>query len=124
MLTREVSEMMTDRPLQVITDADRDTDYEVRVHEVFELHLAAKPTTGHIWEVVNQPDEIVIESWRWDPETGVDPYDADQPGAEIYRVWRFHTTEPGTFELQLKCWQPWEGDGSIVNTFAVTIEAS
>ena len=116
--------MITDGPIQVITIADSDTDYEVRVHEVFELQLAAKPTTGHLWEVVDQPDEIVIESWRWEPQSGTDPYELEESAAPTYRVWRLHTTEPGTFDLRLRCWQPWEGEASIVKTFAVTIEAS
>ena len=42
--------MMTNESLQVITDADQDTDFEVRVSEVFELRLPAMPTTGHLWE--------------------------------------------------------------------------
>jgi predicted secreted protein len=116
--------MLTDGPLQVITDADRDTDYGVRVHEVFELQLKAKPTTGHVWDVVDQPDAIVVESWRWEPQLAADPYDSAESGAATYRVWRIHTTEAGTFELRLKCWQPWEGDASITDSFAVTIEAT
>lgn len=116
--------MMTNESLQVITDEDRDTDCEVRVHEVFELQLAAKPITGHCWEAVDLPDQIVIESWRWEPETGTDPYEVAESDSATFRVWRLHATEPGTFELRFKCWQPWEGDASILDTFRVTIEAS
>jgi predicted secreted protein len=115
--------MMTDESLQVITDADRDTDFEVRAHEVFELRLAAKPATGHTWEIIDQPDQVVVESWRWESE-GEDRDEIVAADGDTYRVWRIHTTEPGTFRLHLKCWQPWEGDGSITNTFTVSIEAS
>ncbi len=116
--------MITDGTLHGITDGDRDTEREVRVHEVIELQLPARPTTGHLWAAADQPDEIVLESWPRAHETPTDPYDTGESDAEVQRVWRIHTTEPGTFELRLKCWQPWEGEASIVNTYQVTIEAS
>ena len=114
--------MMTDGPLQVITDVDRGTDYEVRVHEVFELQLPAKPISGHVWEIIDQPNEIAIESWRWEPDT--DPYEAGASGSDTFRIWRIHTTEPGTFELRLRCWKPWEGEESVADSFEVMIEAT
>ena len=113
--------MMTDESLQVITAADVDTDFEVRAHEVFEVQLPARPATGHQWEVVGQPDEIVIESWRWEPDTETV---ADGSDTDTYRVWRMHTTEPGCFKLEFRCWQPWEGIASVIDTFSVTIDAS
>ena len=116
--------MMTDESLQVITDADQDTDFEVRVSEVFELRLPAMPTTGHLWEFSERPDEIVIESWHWEPQEGTDPDLVSAPGASNFRVWRLHAAEPGSFVIRLRCWQPWEGVGSIVNTFCVNIEAT
>ena len=116
--------MMTDESLQILAADDHVTDFEVRVHEVFELQLPAMPTTGHLWEFVNLPGEVVVESFRWEPQDGADPYDMPAPGASTVRVWRMHTTAAGTFDVKLKCWQPWEGDSSIVNTFRVAIEAS
>ena len=116
--------MMTDESLQTIVADDHDTDFEVRVHEVFELQLAAMPTTGHLWEFAELPDAVVVESFRWETREGADPYDTPAPVADTVRVWRMHTTSAGTFEVRLKCWQPWEGDGSIINTFTVAIEAS
>ena len=115
--------MMTDESVQIITAADQDTDFEVRVHEVFELSLPAKPTTGHLWEIVDQPDAVAIESWRWDPE-GIDPYEPAALDIPIFRVWRMHATEAGEFELTFRCWQPWEGESSIADTFHVFIEAT
>jgi predicted secreted protein len=112
--------MMTDDSLQVITVADVDTDFAVRAHEVFEVQLPARPATGHEWEIVEQPDAVVIESWRWEPD--IDPYESG--AAEVFRVWRIHTTEPGCFKLEFRCWQPWEGEHSIVDSFSVTIDAS
>lgn len=115
--------MMTDESLQVITTADRDTEFGVRVNECFEVSLPAKPKSGHLWEVIDQPDGISIESWRWDPED-LDPYEPTATETPVFRVWRMHATEPGTFDLNFRCWQPWEGPDSICDDFAVVIEAS
>ncbi len=116
--------MMTDESLQIIVADDHDTDFEVRVHEVFELQLGAMPTTGHLWEFAELPDEVIVESFRWETREDADPYDTPAPAADTVRVWRMHTTSAGIFDVRLKCWQPWEGDRSIINTFAVAIEAS
>lgn len=115
---------MTDESLQVITIADENIDFEVRVHEVFELQLGVMPASGHLWEFIDLPGEIVVESWRREPQGDPDPDGLPAPGAGTVRVWQLHATGPGVFDLQLRCWQPWEGAGSIIDTFDVTIEAS
>jgi len=90
----------------------------VRLHDVLEIHLAENATTGYRWA----PDDYDVSLLKLD-ETAA-RYPGAAPGSGGEAIFRFRVVGTGSGTLTLKYWRHWEGAASIVQRFAVTIDAA
>src|SRR5690242_21633715 len=99
-----------------LTSSDNGTTHQARPGDDIEVMLPENPTTGFRWQVDRIDGPLHLEG---------DTYRAD-PGAQIggggTRVFHFRATGPGPAQLALKNWQAWEGERSVVDRFAATLE--
>lgn len=98
-----------------LTGADDGTTVSVRPDDQIVLRLPENPTTGYRWELApNQLIEVLSDT----VELG------DQPGfgSGGMRVLRLRPITTGSGQLQLRHWQPWEGETSVTHRFAVNVE--
>lgn len=101
-----------------LTAADNGRHVAARVNEVIELRLAENATTGYRWE----PDHYDGGLLQWLETTALYPEGAVGAGGEA--VFRFKVVAAGSGVLALKYWRHWEGTGSIVQRYAVTVDAN
>lgn len=101
----------------VLNRTDNNRTAELRVGERLEVRLPENPTTGFSWAVdENDRQRLTLEDTAYAP-----PDEAGFIGARGQRTFRFTARQPGEVLLKLKYWRIWEGDGSIVERFAVTL---
>jgi inhibitor of cysteine peptidase len=89
-----------------------------RVGDVVEVRLAENATTGYRWAPDSQ-EAGMIEAME---ATASYPNGAVGSGGEA--IFRFRVIGPGSATLALKSWRHWEGAGSVIQRFAVTIDAA
>jgi predicted secreted protein len=101
-----------------LTDQDNGRRLAVRVGDMLTLRLAENATTGYRWE----PDRYDTRLLELAEETASYPNAAVGSGGEA--IFRFRIVSAGSSTLALKSWRHWEGAGSIIQRFAVTIDAT
>jgi predicted secreted protein len=104
-----------------LTSAHDRTSIEVRPGDEIVLHLPENATTGFRWHVdqMQGPLEQVSDGYvEAEPEA---PHGDVQFGRGGIREFRFRAICPGSARLELKNWQPWEGEASVTERFAVQI---
>ena len=101
-----------------LTSADDGRRVPVHVGDELNLHLAENATTGYRWA----PDSYDAALLELLEATANYPNTAVGSGGEA--LFRFRALGPGASELSLKYWRHWEGSGSIIRRFAVTIDAA
>jgi predicted secreted protein len=97
---------------------DGGTTTSAVVGDVVSVGLAEMATSGFRWQV----DHIDSHVLRPAGDSLVDG-DVDGQGAPGKRTFDFDVIGPGLADLRLKRWRDWEGDVSVVERFAVTIDA-
>jgi inhibitor of cysteine peptidase len=97
--------------------SDRDRIIAVRGETVATVSLPENPTTGYQWAVEKSNAETIAPL---DSEYIVAPESA--VGAAGIRRFTFELMKAGTYRLELKHWRDWEGDASVTERFAATIE--
>jgi predicted secreted protein len=95
-----------------LTGADRGRRVEVGAGTVVGVRLPETPTTGYRW-TVEAAGGLELVGDRADPAGAI--------GGTGARELQFRATAPGSHELRMKQWREWEGEGSVIDRFAVTI---
>jgi inhibitor of cysteine peptidase len=98
-----------------LTNADNGTSIEVRPEDEILMRLAENPTTGYRWQVDRADAGIEQLAASYQPAA------PEQFGSPGIRELRFRVTAPLTGRLELKHWQPWEGERSVMERFSVDI---
>ena len=102
-----------------LTQADNGKSVDVRPGSLITIRLSENPTTGYRWAVDNvDSDVVVLESSDYAPA----PNAGVGSGGE--RTFTFQATQAGVAAIHLKLWRDWEGDGSITQRFAATIQGT
>jgi inhibitor of cysteine peptidase len=97
-----------------LTKSDDGRSVEVREGEEIVLRLPENPTTGFRWHVERADAmKLVGDSFELDPNP--------QIGSGGVRELRFRPTSGSPGRLILRHWQPWEGESSIIERFAVDL---
>jgi inhibitor of cysteine peptidase len=106
--------------MAVVTLTDQDNGLRLPLHvgDMLEIHLAEIATAGYRWAPDNY-DTGVLELAE---ATASYPSAAVGSGGEA--IFRFRVVGVGSSTLVMKYWRHWEGSGSIIQRFAVTIDAS
>ena len=88
------------------------------------LLLPENPTTGYRWQIDRSEGAIELIG------DGYQAAEQPEPGAQILfgrgsvREFRFRVGDRGAAHLALRHWQEWEGERSIVATFATDVTVS
>lgn len=100
-----------------LTEADNGRQVPAHVGDEISLHLAENATTGYRWAVESHDTALTsIEARANYPNNAI--------GAGGEAIFRFRVTAAGAGKLALIYWRHWEGAGSIIRRFSVTIEAA
>ena len=106
-------------PMKVFHKTESGTTCELAAEESFEVRLPENPTTGYIWAADKIPEGLLqLENERFEAEPA-DPRIAGRGGIKIFV---FKTLRPGSGELDLRLYRPWEKDvfiDSFILNFAV-----
>jgi len=100
-----------------LTEQDNGRRVPVQVGDLVEIHLAENATTGYRWA----PDSYDAGVVKLAEATARYPNTAVGSGGEA--IFRFEVVGAGSGTLSLKYWRQWEGAGSIIQRFAVTLDA-
>jgi len=79
------------------------------------VQLPENPTTGYAW-ALDSIDPTLLEA-------GAPAYHGEGAGLGTggVKTWTLKARAPGRTRVELKRWRHWEGDTSIVERFAVTL---
>ena len=106
----------------VLGQADNGKAVDIKQGQTLSIQLPENPTTGFRWEIdsVNAgcsegSEIIIIESSLYTPN----PHTGLGGGGERSIVCKGRRI--GTTQLNLKLWQSWEGNASIVERYSLTI---
>jgi inhibitor of cysteine peptidase len=104
----------------MLTLREQDNGRRVPAHvgDEIEVRLAENATTGYRW-APDSPDAGVLQ-----PVEATANYPSAAVGAGGEAIFRFRVVGPGSGKLALKSWRHWEGDRSIIQRFAVTVDAA
>lgn len=88
----------------------------VRVGDMIVLHLPENATTGHRWAIRSLDEtRFVVEADEYHPQHD-DPQKLGS-GGEAY--WKLRARSAGKSRIELINRREWEGDGSIIDRFAI-----
>jgi predicted secreted protein len=104
--------------LLTLTDRDNGRRLPAHVGDLLEIHLPENATAGYRWA----PDSYDTGLLELAEATASYPSAAVGSGGEA--IFRFRVVGVGSSTLTLKYWRHWEGTGSTIQRFAVTIDAA
>ena len=87
--------------------------------EEFEIRLAATPTTGYTWQVVNAPPQIQALGNSYVQPTQGQPV----AGGSGVQVFRFRALQAGSYTLTFELKRPWESQPQQSRTVQVQVHA-
>ena len=106
----------------VLGQTDNGKIVEIKRGQALSIRLPENPTTGYRWEIdsVNAGcstgnETITIESSGYTPTPGTGM------GGGGERVITFKAATIGTTQLDIKLWQSWEGNRSVIERYSITI---
>ena len=99
-----------------VTREDNGRVVAVKTGDWILVQLPENPTTGYSWAI----DSIDAKLLEADAPT----YHGGGAGLGTggARAWRLKARAPGRTRVELKRWRHWEGDASVVERFAVTLD--
>jgi len=101
----------------VIAKKDNGGEITVRNNDIFELQLESHGGTGYIWgfDVLN-PEylEVLKEETKSKSGTGM-------TGGPVTHIWTIRAKKPGTTEISMNYYRPWEGKEKAADRFTVKL---
>jgi inhibitor of cysteine peptidase len=99
-----------------VTEADNGTTVEMHVGDAIVLRLPENATTGYRWAIEALNGDLVeAQEGQYISQSG-----AVGGGGEA--TWTLYPKAPGTAEIKLKLWRPFEGERSVQRNFGVTLK--
>ena len=101
----------------VIAKKDNGREITVRNNDIFELQLESHGGTGYIWgfEVLN-PE--YLEVLKEETKSGSGP---GMAGGPVTHIWTIRAKKPGTTEISMNLYRPWEGKDKAADRFTVKL---
>ena len=99
-----------------ITKLDQGKIVTVQVKKDFSIMLKANPSTGYDWQILDIDSNIIRHKG-----TSYNPY-RNVPGSNGMEQITFTSIKKGTSPLKLGYMRAWEGRGSMVDSFAITVK--
>jgi inhibitor of cysteine peptidase len=99
----------------VISSSQNGQTVSIDVGDIMELRLPENASTGYRWalDALDAARVTIVE-------TGFRDRGGVGSGGDAY--WRLRATGHGNTAVNLKRWRPFEGDRSIVERFAITLQ--
>ena len=88
------------------------------VGDIISVRLAETAMSGFRWTIDHVDDHVLRPAGD-----AVDLDAADERGAPTERTLEFEVVGHGLGDVRLKRWREWQGDDSVVERFAVTVDA-
>lgn len=101
-----------------LTQADNGKSITLQVNQTVVIALNENPTTGFQWAIDSSPDPLLLLT----ASQYLSPSQPGLIGGGGQRILTLQAHKAGTEKLQIKLWRAWEGDSSIIDRFAVTVE--
>jgi inhibitor of cysteine peptidase len=102
-----------------LTDVDNGNEIELRKGQSLVITLEANPTTGYTWDVVESPDEHVLQQ----VEEIEFKQDSELIGAGGVQTIRFDVVGTGRTALKMVYHRPWETDVAPEGIFYIHVVA-
>ncbi len=99
-----------------VTREDNGRVVVVKVGDEISVHFPENPTTGYSWAIDS------IDTKRLEANAPTYHGEGVGLGAGGARTWIFRARASGRARVGLKRWRHWEGDTSVVERFAVTLD--
>lgn len=88
----------------------------LKVGNILQIELPGRGGTGYSWSVVatGAPYLKLISQETRQVKKGL-------PGGPVMQVWRFQAEKPGTAEIKMSYYRPWEGVGKATEHFHIKV---
>jgi predicted secreted protein len=101
----------------ILTQADHNRTAEIKIGEQITVRLPENPSTGFSWAIdESDRQRLALDSTAFAEATEV------YVGARGQRIFTFTARQAGAVALKLKYWRFWEGDASVTERYAVTLQ--
>jgi inhibitor of cysteine peptidase len=100
-----------------LTEADNGKIIELSRGERLSLRLGENPTTGYRWALSKNDPEILASSGDQYTQAGDGGI-----GGGGHRAFTFEARKEGRASLEFKHWREWEGERSVTQRFALTVQ--
>jgi inhibitor of cysteine peptidase len=97
---------------------DNGRSIAVKRGEIIALKLPEHPTTGFRWSV-EHPVEPILELQRNEFVAS-----STAPGGGGQHMFEFKARDAGDAHIVLKRWREWEGEGSVVERYEITVRVN
>ena len=109
----------------VVTERDNGTSVVMRQNETLWVVLRSNGGTGYSWDIERLDTGRIVslgQASRPSPGTALpDGRALPMPGAPQQISFLFRLARPGSSELVLRLWRPWEGPASAVERFRLRV---
>ena len=109
-----------------LSQADNGNLIELKRGQQLSIRLPENPTTGYRWEIDSTTvglKEATQEIITFESSTFA-PASSSGIGEGGERTFLFKVANVGKTQLQLKNWQPWEGEYSIIDRYNLTLQVN
>jgi predicted secreted protein len=116
MLLFQPSAMASDPATLTVTKAQHGREAALKVGSVLEIELPGSGGTGYTWSAVASGApylKLLSQTTRPDKKGRL--------GGPVIQVWRFKAEQPGTTEIKMAYYRPWEGVGKATDHFLIKL---
>jgi inhibitor of cysteine peptidase len=108
--------MASDPATVTVTQAQHGRDLTLKVGSILEIELPGIGGTGYTWleQAAGAPYlKLLDQTTRPDKE--------GRMGGPVIQVWRFKAEKPGTTEIKMAYYRPWEGVATATDHFLIKL---
>jgi inhibitor of cysteine peptidase len=108
--------MASDPTTLTVTKAQHGRDLALKVGSILEIQLPGSGGTGYRWsEQATGAPYLKLMSQTTQPDK------EGRLGGPVMQVWRFKAEKPGTTEIKMAYYRPWEGVGTAKDHFLIKL---
>jgi predicted secreted protein len=105
-------------PPIIVTKADNGRQITVRSGEAFQVRLEAPGGTGFLWKA----DPVDADYLEIVTEETTGSREADRTGGTVCTIWTIMAKKPGSANIIMRYYRPWEGRDKAADTFSVNLK--
>jgi inhibitor of cysteine peptidase len=116
LLLSPLAVMASDPATLTLTKAQHGREIALKVGSILTIELPGPGGTGYLWveQATGAPYlKLMDQTTRPDKE--------GRAGGPVIQVWRFKAEKPGTTEIKMAYYRPWEGVGKAADHFFIKL---